>query len=168
MSAEPTTTPLAAPRLGRDFWLFWAGQSVSNLGNAVSLFALPLLMFKLTGSALNLALVTAAQNLPYLLFGLAIGAWVDRVDRRHLMIAADVLRAAVVASVPLLAAFDALAVWWVYGVAFVNATLAICFDSAQFAAIPSLVPTDDLIPPTAASRRASRRRWCSARCSPGL
>jgi predicted MFS family arabinose efflux permease len=68
------------------------------------------------------------------------------VDRRRLMIATDLARAAVIATIPLLAALDALTVGWVYAVAFASATLTIAFDAAQFAAIPSLVPSgDDLV-----------------------
>ena len=110
---------------GRRSWLlsgafgrFWLGQTISNLGSSFTLFALPLLVFKLTGSPLNLGVSLAMSYLPYLLFGLVIGAWVDRVDRKRLMIATDLARAAVIATIPLLAAVDQLSVGWVYGVAF--------------------------------------------------
>src|ERR671939_1786747 len=95
-----------AKALPTDFWTFWTGQTISNLGSSFTQFALPLLIFKLTGSAINLGLATAATFLPYLLFGLLIGAWVDRVDRKRLMIVTDLARAAVIASVPLLASMD--------------------------------------------------------------
>ncbi|HET7483403.1 MAG TPA: MFS transporter, partial [Actinomycetota bacterium] len=128
-----------------DFWKFWAGQTISKLGDSISWFALPLLIFKLTGSAVNLGLQAAVQMLPYLLFGLFIGAYVDRVERKPMMIATDVGRALVMATIPALALFDALPVWWVYVVGFVSSTMAIFFDAGEFAAIPSLVPTDDLV-----------------------
>jgi MFS family permease len=129
-----------------DFGRFWLGQTISNLGSSFTLFALPLLVFKLTGSPINLGITTACEFVPYLLFGLVIGAWVDRVDRKRLMIATDLARAAVIATIPLLAAIDALSVGWVYGVAFCSSTLTIAFDAAEFAAIPSLVPSgDDLV-----------------------
>jgi MFS family permease len=137
--------PIQSNRLRLDFWKFWAGQTISNLGTSVTLFALPLLMYKLTGSALNLGLMSAAEFTPYLLFGLILGAWVDRVDRRRLMILADVGRGALIATIPLLAEFGELPIWWIYVVGFLTSTLTICFDSAQFAAIPSLVETDDLV-----------------------
>jgi MFS family permease len=132
-------------RLGGDFWRFWVGQTISNLGSSFTLFALPLLVFKLTGSPLNLGLIMTFEFLPYLLFGLVLGAWVDRVDRRRMMIATDVARAVVIASIVVLAGLDMLAVWWVYVVGFVSSTLKICFDAGEFAAIPSLVGTDDLV-----------------------
>ena len=132
--------------LSGDFGRFWLGQTVSNLGSSFTLFALPLLVFKLTGSPLNLGVTTAAEFVPYLLFGLVIGAWVDRVDRKRLMIATDLARAAVIAVIPLLAAVGQLSVGWVYVVAFCGSTLNIAFDAAEFAAIPSLVPSgDDLV-----------------------
>jgi MFS family permease len=126
--------------LSGDFGRFWLGQTISNLGSSFTFFALPLLVFKLTGSPINLGITTAAEFVPYLLFGLVIGAWVDRVDRKRLMIATDLARAAVIATIPLLAAADALSVGWVYGVAFCSASLTIAFDAAEFAAIPAWSP----------------------------
>ncbi|GGJ52769.1 MFS transporter [Deinococcus roseus] len=130
-----------AERLSREFWRFFSGQSVSNLGNAFSKFAVPLLVYDLTGSALHLAVITATQYVPYLCFGLVIGAWVDRTDRKRLMVIADVLRAVMVLSLPALWWLDMLPLWWVYTVAFVSSTLGILFNAAEFAAIPSMVPT---------------------------
>ena len=120
------------------------GQTVSNIGSSFTLFALPLLVFNLTGSALNLALITAAEYVPLLLFGLVIGAWVDRVDRKRLMIFTDITQALVISSIPLLAALDLLVVWWIYVVGFASSTLWICFNTAEFAAVPSLVNKEDL------------------------
>jgi MFS family permease len=134
------------PRVSADFVKFWAGQTVSNLGSSVTLFALPLLVFKLTGSPLNLGVTSATSFVPYLLFGLVIGAWVDRVDRKRLMIATDVARALLIAVIPLLADAGQLRVGWIYVVAFLQSTFTIAFDSAEFAAIPSLVNSkDDLV-----------------------
>jgi MFS family permease len=91
-----------------DVWKFWTGQTVSQLGSSFTFFALPLLVYQLTGSSLNLAVTTAAYFLPYLLFGLVIGAWVDRVDRKRMMVGVDLGRAAVLATIPLLSYADAL------------------------------------------------------------
>lgn len=127
-----------------DFLKFWIGQTISSLGDAFTSFALPLLVYQLTGSAVNLAIASAVAFAPYLLFGLTIGAWVDRVDRRRLMISSDIARALLIASVPLLAAAGFFALWYVYVVEFVVATLAIGFSAAQAAAVPSLVERDAL------------------------
>ena len=128
-----------------DFWKFWSGQTISTLGSSVTSFALPLLVFKLTNSPLNLALTMVFTVLPYLLFGLAIGAWVDRTNRRRVMVGTDYARALVIASIPLLTVLGLSSVWWIYIVSFVNATLTIGFTAANFAALPSLVEPDDLV-----------------------
>ncbi len=131
--------------LGRDFWLYFSGQLVSQVGSSFTLFALPLLVFKLTHSATNLALTTASNFVPYLLFGLVLGALVDRVDRKRMMLLTDVGRAAVIAVLPVLALSGALRVADIYAVAFVQSTLGILFNCGEFAAIPSLVGRDDLV-----------------------
>jgi predicted MFS family arabinose efflux permease len=138
----------AAPRrrsLGRDFWLYFSGQLISQVGSSFTLFALPLLVYKLTHSATNLALTTAANFVPYLLFGLVLGALADRIDRKRMMLLTDVGRAAVIVVLPVLALSGALRVEDIYAVAFVQSTLGILFNCGEFAAIPSLVGRDDLI-----------------------
>ena len=131
--------------LGRDFWLYFGGQLTSQVGSSFTLFALPLLVFKLTHSATNLAVTTAANFVPYLLFGLVLGAVVDRVDRKRMMLLTDVGRALVIAVLPVLALAGALRVEDIYAVAFVQSTLGILFNCGEFAAIPSLVGRDDLV-----------------------
>lgn len=138
-------TTATSQRLNTDFWKFWAGQTVSNFGTSVTMFALPLLVYQLTGSALNLGLTMVFAMLPNLCFGLFIGAWVDRVDRKRLMIAVDVLQAVAIISVPLLASLGALQLWWIYVVVFINGLLNVFFHAAEFAAIPSLVDANDLV-----------------------
>jgi MFS family permease len=128
-----------------DFWKFWTGETVSNLGTSATLFALPLIVFKLTGSAVALGAAVAMFTLPHLLFGLLIGAWTDRTDRKRLMIGVDLLSATAIASVPLAASAGLLSVWWIYAVMFATSTLGIFFEAAQFGAIPSLVDRDELI-----------------------
>lgn len=145
MSTNMTGKPATTSRLSSDFWKYWTGQTISNLGSSITLFALPLLVYKLTGSALNLGISAAANFLPYLLFGLIIGALTDRVDRKRMMILTDLGRALTIASIPLMAVLGLLSVWWIYGVGFVASTLTICFDSGEFAAIPNLVKQDDLV-----------------------
>jgi MFS family permease len=143
----PDNRPADKPehKLSSNFWLLWTGQAISALGSSFTGFALPLLVYTLTGSALNLAYATAAHFIPYLLFGLFIGAWSDRTDRKRLMIWTDVGRALTIASVPLLATFGMLDVWWLYVVLFINSLFSIAFDAAKFAAVASLVDKDDLV-----------------------
>lgn len=145
MEQQQRIVPPAPRKSSVNFWKYWTGQTISNLGSSVTLFALPLLVYKITGSALNLGLQTAAEMLPYLLFGLLLGALTDRVNRKTLMILVDIGRAIVIATIPLAASMGWLSVWWIYAVGFLHSTLTISFESGQFAAIPNLVDQDDLV-----------------------
>lgn len=145
MAMSQSAVSPAPRKLNMNFWKYWSGQTISNLGSSITLFALPLLVYKISGSALNLGISSAANMLPYLLFGLILGAWTDRVNRKRMMILTDISRAVVIATIPLAALFGWLSVWWIYAVGFVHSTLTICFESGQFAAIPSLVEGDDLV-----------------------
>jgi MFS family permease len=131
--------------VNRDFVKFWIGQTISNLGSSFTQWAVPLLVFQLTHSAVNLGIAVAATFLPYLLFGLPLGAWMDRVDRKRAMIALDSLNALVILSIPLVAQFGHLTVWLIYAVTFIQSTVFIAFSAGEFAAIPSLVKTEDLV-----------------------
>ena len=131
--------------MSADFTKFWIGQTISNLGSSFTQWAVPLLVFQLTHSALNLGVATAATFLPYLLFGLVIGAWMDRIDRKRAMIALDAVNVLVILSIPLVAEFGHLTVWWIYAVTFLQSTIFIAFSAGEFAAIPSLVGKDDLV-----------------------
>jgi MFS family permease len=145
-SREERDVSAAAPsRLGRDFQLFFGGQLLSNLGGSVSLLLIPLIVYELTGSALNLGISSAVEFVPYLLFGLVIGAYVDRLRRRRVMIVSDVLRAAALGSVPVLDAAGALHVWWIYVVGFITSVLGIFFSNSESTAIPALVGRKDLV-----------------------
>ncbi len=102
-------------------------------------------MFKLTGSALALGAALAIYTAPQLFFGLAIGAWTDRTDRKRLMIVVDLLSAVTIASVAAASGASLLSVWWIYAVVFVSSTLSIFFVAAEFGAIPSLVDSRELV-----------------------
>lgn len=142
-------------RLGNEFWKFWAGRTISSLGGSFTAFALPLLIFEITASAFFLGLATALNFVPYLLFGLVIGAWMDRVDRKRFMILADVARAIMISSIPLLALLGTLPLWWILAVGLMNSTIKVGFDTGQFAALPSLVSREDLAKANSALQAAS-------------
>jgi len=135
----------AVPRPRSDFVKFWLGQTVSQLGSSFTQFALPLLVYKQTGSALDLGIAAAVNIIPYLLFGLVLGAWVDRNDRKTLMIGADLGRGVMIATIPILALVGTVHVGWIYVVGFVNATLTIVFEAGEFATLPRIVSSDDLV-----------------------
>lgn len=112
---------------------------MSIAGSAVTLVALPVLVYDLTRSPLLTGLVAGLEGLPYLAFGLAAGALADRVDRCRLMITADLLGVVVLGSVPVAWGLDALTVGHLLAVAALAPTLFVFFDAANFGALPTLV-----------------------------
>jgi branched-subunit amino acid transport protein/MFS family permease len=137
---QPLAAVLVRPRRATSaFWLLWTGQTISALGSSFTQVALPLLVYKLTGSALTLGLATAAELLPYLLFGLPIGAWVDRLPRKRLLLAVTMLQASTLAVIPGLFLLGALSAWWLYGLAFVSTTLKQDSETCQIALLPGLI-----------------------------
>ena len=101
--------PVAAAQAGarvvplrrhRDFRRYWLAREVSIAGTLVTAVALPVLVYRLSGSPSLTALITVVEGLPYLVLGLFSGALSDRLDRRRVMVVADVVAALTIASVP--------------------------------------------------------------------
>jgi len=123
-----------------DFLRLWSAQTISELGTQVTFLALPLAaILALHASALEVALLTTAETLPFLLFALPAGVWIDRIRRRPPMIAADVVRGLVLLSVPLAYWFGSLTLGHLYVVAFVVGTATVAFDVAYLSYLPALV-----------------------------
>src|SRR5919204_6092281 len=110
-------------RRNRDFVLLQAGQLLSALGSATTAIAYPLLVLALTHSPAQAGVVGFARIVPWALFGFLAGVAADRFNRKRLMLAADVVRAAAVLSIVLALAVDALTVAQIAAVAFVEGTL---------------------------------------------
>ncbi len=134
----------ALVRENADFRRFFAGQAVSLVGDQISLLALPLAaVLVLDANAAEMGYLTAAGLAPNLLFSLHAGAWIDRRGRRRrTMLATDVGRAAIVATVPLAYAFDALTLWHLYAVAFATGTLSVLFFVSYSGLFVALVPRE--------------------------
>jgi MFS family permease len=129
----------------RDFLLLWSGESVSNLGNAISLIVLPLIaVVSLHASGFEVGALSAAEWVPWLLVGLPAGVWVDRSRRRLLMIACDLARAALLASIPIAAAVGTLTLAQLYAVAFGVGLATVVFQVAYQAYLPTIVAASDL------------------------
>lgn len=133
----------------RDFMLLWSGQVISTVGSSAAAIVYPLLILALTNSPAQAGIAAAARTVPYVLFSLPVGALIDRWDRRRVMIWTDLGRVAAVATIPLAIAFDALTVWQLYAVAFVEGTLFVFFNLAEVAALPRVVPVHQLPQATA-------------------
>ncbi|MEU6644655.1 MFS transporter [Saccharomonospora sp. NPDC046836] len=122
-----------------DFRRYLAARVVSVAGSLISVVALPVLVYQLTGSPGWTSAVAVAEALPYLLFGLIAGAIADRVRRRRLMIGLDLATGALLASIPLAWSLDMLTAGHVLLAGFAIQTLFVFFDAANFGALPTLV-----------------------------
>ena len=136
----PTVPAAVAPlRRHRDFRRFWLARQVSIAGTLVTAVALPVLVYRLSGSPSLTALVTLVEGLPYLLLGLVSGALSDRLDRRRVMVLADLSSAVVIGSVPLAHAVGVLTVWHALLAGFLTQACFVFFDGAAFGALPAIV-----------------------------
>ena len=133
-------------RARADFQRLWAGQTISELGSQVTLVALPLTaILVLHASAFAVALLTTFEYLPFLVFGVLAGVWVDRLRYRHVLIFTDVARSAVLGSIPVADAFGVLSIAQLYVVAFVTGSLTVFFSVAYHAYLPTLVERELLV-----------------------
>jgi predicted MFS family arabinose efflux permease len=129
----------------RDFLWLWAAQSVSQFGSQITGLALPLVaILVLDASAFEVAALGVVDWLPFFLFSLPAGAWIDRLQRRPILIAADWGRAVALASIPLAYLFDVLTLGQLYIVGFATGTLTMLFDLSYQSYLPSLVARDEL------------------------
>jgi len=132
---------VSPPRLAsnRDFRRWFLSRSVSVAGTAASAVALPVLVYRTTGSAALTAAVVGLEALPYLAFGLFFGALADRLPRKRAMVRADIVNAALATTIPVADAFGVLTVWHLLAVAFGIGVGFCWFDSAAWGALPRLV-----------------------------
>ena len=141
------------------FRRFWTGQTISLMGDQVTLIALPLTaVLVLDANAAQMGYLVAAELIPNLLFALHAGAWVDRRGRRRqIMIATDLGRGAVIATIPLAYAFDALTIHQLYIVAFLVGTMSVLFQVAYSSLFIAVVERDSYV--TASSLLAGSRAF---------
>lgn len=128
----------------RNFNIFWAGQTFSNLGDSFALIALPLLVLQATGSVAQMGLVTGTFGLANLITNLVSGVVVDRVNRRLLMIWCDLGRLLINGLIPLVWWLAGPQVWLIYVVTAVSASLGSFFQVSYITAITHLVNQDQL------------------------
>ncbi len=130
----------------RDYMLVWSGQLISDLGSGISSFAAPLLILALTGSPALAGAGGAAGALAYLIFIFALpaGVLIDRCDRKRVMMLCDAGRALSLITIPIAAALGRLTVWQLYATTAVESSLYVFFSIAQIAALPRVVPTEQL------------------------
>lgn len=144
--------------LGRypDFLKLLVGQGVSEVGSVATRTALPIAAVVALGAGpLEMGILVGSSSVALIGVGLAAGAWVDRLPRRPVMIAADLGRAAVIATIPVAAVAGALTIELLYIVAFASAALGAFFDAAYRAYPPVVVPRERLVEANSALSGAS-------------
>jgi MFS family permease len=150
------TVELPPLRKNRDFRLLWGGAGSMLLGTKVTVYVYPLLALWALQSAGAAGLVLAAAQLPQLLVQLPAGVLVDRVNRRRLMILCDIGCVALTGSVALAVLFGHTWIAQLVVVAFLQGSLAICYDLAERAAVRHVVPAPQLS--SALSKNEARAR----------
>ncbi|MFF2776619.1 MFS transporter [Streptomyces sp. NPDC058052] len=131
----------------RTFRRYWMGQTVSLVGDQISLMALPLAAVLILGAdAAQMGWLKTLELLPALLLNLPFGAWVDRrADRRRIMIATDLGRAALLLTLPVAYALDMLTLVQLYVVALGVGALSVLFEVCNSTIFASLVPTTSFV-----------------------
>jgi MFS family permease len=128
----------------RDFRLLWLGQIISNFGDAVTHLTLVLFINRVTdGDAQAIAWLLIALALPTAVLGLVAGVFVDRWNRKQVMIVSDGLRA--VLTLGFIVAATSEQLWLIYLLAFCHATVGAFFAPARSAVIPRVVPKEGLL-----------------------
>lgn len=131
-----------------NFLKLWTAETVSVFGSQISALAIPIVAATyLKVEAFPFALLGVIEFLPFILFTLPAGAWVDRLRRRPIMITGDLGRALALGTIPLVFAINPawLTIWQLYAVAFVTGTLTVFFDVSNQSYLPSIVERDELI-----------------------
>lgn len=130
----------------RDFAHLWAATTISMLGSFVTRTALPFAAILVLGAgASDVALLRGAELVAALVVGLFAGAWVDRLRRRPILIWADIGRAVLLLTVPIMFVADALTLFQLVLVAFGVAILTTFFDTADRAYLPTVIGRDRLV-----------------------
>lgn len=130
----------------RDFRLLLLGQTTSQLGAQVSGVAIPLLaVLTLHASPFELGLVTASSTLAFAVIGLPAGVWLDRWQRRPILVASDLSRTVLLATIPLAAAFGVLTLTQLVVVSLLTGVARVFFDVGYQSYIPSVIGRDRIL-----------------------
>ncbi|HEX2991827.1 MAG TPA: MFS transporter [Anaerolineales bacterium] len=128
----------------RNFARLWFGGLISLMGDRVLMIALPFFVYQETGSTIASAVMVAAELLPRLLFGSIAGVYVDRWNRRNVMVMTSIAQGLVI--LPLFLVESGISMWIVYLISFLQTTLAMFFGPAENALLPLLVREEELLP----------------------
>ncbi len=125
----------------RDFRLMWTGQFVSTAGTALTSLAASILVYQITDSALSVGLMLIATAAPSLLVGLFAGVFVDRYDRKKIMVVTELMRAVLVCLIPLLVPYG---IGWLYAIVALTSAIGQFYDPAHESVLPEVAPEEEL------------------------
>jgi len=129
-----------------DFLKLWTGQTISEFGSQVSQLAIPLLAaVSLHASPFQFSLLGVLGFMPFILFALPAGVWVDRLRRRQILIVGDAARAVLLALIPILWATGALQMWHLLVLEFVIGVFTVFFDVSYQSYLPALIEREHLV-----------------------
>jgi MFS family permease len=141
-----TASRLGLLRVHPNFARLWTAATVSLFGTQVSQIAIPFIAtILLRSSPGEVGLLTTIEFLPFLLFTLPAGVWVDRFPKRRILVLGDLGRAVMLASIPIAWALGALTIWQLYAVGFVNGLMTVFFDVADQSYLPTILERDELV-----------------------
>jgi MFS family permease len=143
MTAPPITAT-STTALPSAFWKQWFASAISNLGDGISFVAVPLLALTLTDDERLLSLTVLATFVPWLVLALPVGVAVDRIDRQHLMVVANLVRLGVFVAIGIAAMAERLDIWLLIGLLVVIGACEVLFDSTAQAFLPMLVEPGQL------------------------
>ena len=125
----------------RAFTLLWSGQLVSAIGSSLTALAASILVYRLTGSALSVGLMLIATSGPTVLIGLVAGVFVDRFDRKRILLVSDLLRALLIFLIPFLIQLNSN---WLYVIVALTSAITQFFDSAHASILPEVSTDEEL------------------------
>ncbi|MGZ9220925.1 MAG: MFS transporter [Anaerolineales bacterium] len=125
----------------RSFFHIWLAQLISSMGSALTILAASVLVYRETGSALSVGLMLIATSGPTVLIGLFAGVFVDRYDRKRIMLGADLLRAVLIFLIPFLIPLN---LYWLYVIVAVTSGFTQFFDSAHASVLPEVASDEEL------------------------
>lgn len=130
----------------RDFLKLWTGQSISEFGSQISQLAIPLLaLIELHATTFEFAVLGVLGFMPFIIFALPAGVWVDRLRRRSILIVGDSARALLLVLIPILWFAGVLQIWQLFAIQFVIGIFTVFFDVAYQSYLPSLIEREDLV-----------------------
>src|SRR4051794_5232004 len=139
---KPTSALWSHP----DFMKLWTGQTVSEFGSQISALAIPILAARsLHATPFEFAALGVLNFLPFILFALPAGVWVDRLRRRSILIAGDAARAVLLALIPILWALGVLQIWHLLVLSFAIGVFTVFFDVAYQSYLPALIEREHLV-----------------------